>query len=275
MNAEKLFSQVADLEKTERMPVFFVGHGHPINAIADNSFTRHLAKQEKVIPKPKAILMISAHWLTRGTYVSVNPTPETIYDFGRFDDRLFKIKYPAKGSPQTAKEVINDAANSNIKILEDIEMGLDHGAWTILKHLYPLADIPVFQMSIDYSKPIEFHYQLGQKLQAFRDKGILIIGSGNVVHNLYDLDWYNMNAKPIGYSIEFDNYVKTNIDNRNFDNLIHYQKIGALAQKAHPTNDHYLPLLYTLGASTEKDTITHTYEEIHYGGISMRCVYFC
>jgi len=274
MKAENVMTQLESGENSERMPVLFIGHGHPINAISDNNFTRHLSALGATLPTPKAILMISAHWLTRGTFVSVSPSPETIYDFGRFDDRLFDIKYNADGNPSLAKETIRETDKSGYKLHEDNRMGLDHGAWTVLKHIFPLANVPVFQLSIDVSKPTEWHFDLGQKLKKLREKGVMIIGSGNIVHNLYDVDWNNMEAKILDYAIEFDAFVKKNLDSRNFAELVNYRKIGTLAQKAQPTNEHYLPLLYSIAATHENEPMNYSFEGFQYAGISMRCVRF-
>jgi len=176
---------------TEKMPVLFIGHGHPMNALFDNNFTRALQKIGKTIQRPNAIMVVSAHWETRGTFVSVNPKPKAIYDFGGFDDALFRIKYEPDGSPTLAKEVIKQLPF----VKEDHQMGLDHGAWTVLKFLYPKADVPVFQLSIDYTQSSQKHFEMAQALKKMREKGVLIIGSGNIVHNLGLLDWKNIDAK--------------------------------------------------------------------------------
>jgi len=251
------------------MPVLFVGHGHPLNALADNEYTRALALQGQLLEKPTAILVISAHWETVGTAVSVNPLPRTIHDFGPFDNRLFQIDYPAPGHPDLARELQGLVTNTHI--LEDETMGLDHGAWTVLKFLRPEADTPVFEMSLDYTKPAAFHYQLGRELKALRSRGVLIVCSGNIVHNLTRTIWNDINAAPFDWNLEFDAFVKQQIDNRNFDALVSYQSLGAASQLAIPTSDHYLPMLYTLGLSDHDDPITHFYEGYQYGGISMRC----
>jgi 4,5-DOPA dioxygenase extradiol len=169
-----------------KMPVLFIGHGHPMNAILDNNFTQSLIQLGKNIEKPNAILVISAHWETVGTYVSTNPYPSTIYDFGNFDKKLFDIKYEPNGHPELAKELIKSVESTQIK--EDKSMGLDHGAWTVLKFIFPKADVPVFEMSMDYSKSAEFHYSLGKELAKLRKKGVMIICSGNIVHNLTHIE---------------------------------------------------------------------------------------
>jgi 4,5-DOPA dioxygenase extradiol len=252
-----------------KMPVLFIGHGHPMNAILDNNFTQSLTKLGKSIEKPNAVLVISAHWETVGTYVSTNPFPRTIYDFGNFDKKLFDIKYEPKGHPELAKELIKTV--ETVKIKEDNSMGLDHGAWTVLKFIFPKADVPVFEMSMDYSKGAEFHYSLGKELAKLRKKGVMIICSGNIVHNLNILDWNNIDAKPFDWNVEFDNLVKKNIDNRTFNSLVNFQNLGKAAKLSIPTTDHYYPMLYSLGMVQKDEPIKHIYEGYQYGGISMRC----
>jgi len=254
---------------TSKMPVLFIGHGHPINAILNNEFTQRLAKLKNEMEKPNAILMISAHWETSGTYVSTNPWPKTIYDFGNFDNRLFQIKYEPQGNPSLAREVQGLVDKTNIK--EDRHMGLDHGAWTVLKHIYPKADVPVFQLSIDYNKGPSFHYSLAKQLSSLRRRGVLIMGSGNIVHNLYQTIWNDINATPHSWNLEFDNKVKNMLNQHRFDDLVEYQKLGAAARLSIPTNEHYLPMIYTLGLAESDDEIEHIYEGYQYAGLSMRC----
>ncbi|HND87621.1 MAG TPA: 4,5-DOPA dioxygenase extradiol [Saprospiraceae bacterium] len=254
---------------TERMPLIFVGHGHPMNALFDNAFTQALGKIGAGIQRPNAIMVVSAHWHTRGTYVSLNPKPKTIYDFGPFDERLFQIRYEPEGHPDLACDVISAAPDYQIK--EDPNMGLDHGAWTVLRHIYPKADIPTFQMSIDYSRPPAYHYQLASALRKMRDKGVLVLSSGNIVHNLGILDWENIDAKPFDWALEFDALVKKHLDDRDFAALVNYPQFGKLAQMAIPTNDHYLPMLYTLGLAHPGEQLRYLYEGMQYGSISMRC----
>jgi 4,5-DOPA dioxygenase extradiol len=254
---------------SKKMPALFIGHGHPMNALFDNDFTQTLTKISASMEKPNAIMMVSAHWQTKGTFVSVNPHPKAIYDFGGFDELLFNIKYEPNGHPVLAKQAIEAAATFDIK--SDESMGLDHGAWTVLKYLYPKADIPVFQLSIDYSKPAEYHFQLATALKKMREKGVLLIGSGNVVHNLGTLNWQNIDAKPFDWTLEFDELVKEKLDQHDFNALINYQTFGKLAQIAVPTNDHYLPMMYTLGLVGDNEPIKYLYEGYQYGSVSMRC----
>lgn len=256
-------------ERAKKMPVLFIGHGHPMNAILDNGFTQHLSQLGTKMEKPEAILVISAHWETIGTYVSVNPQPRVIYDFGHFDDRLFQVQYGPAGHPGLARELIREVKSVPIK--EDQVMGLDHGAWTVLKFLFPKADIPVFQMSIDYSQPAAYHYQLAAELKALRSKGVLIIGSGNIVHNLGLVDWHHIDAKPHDWALEFDALVKNKIDKNEIADLVRYTELGTAARLSVPTNDHYVPMLYSLGLKDKNEAVTYTYEGYQYAGIGMRC----
>ncbi|MBI5326481.1 MAG: 4,5-DOPA dioxygenase extradiol [Ignavibacteriae bacterium] len=250
-----------------KQPVLFIGHGSPMNAIEDNAFTRSLAEMGKaIIPKPAAVMVVSAHWLTSGTYVSVNPKPETIYDFGGFPDELYRIKYPAQGSPEFANEVIKLIP----EIHEDSNWGLDHGSWAVLKHIIPKADIPVFQLSIDYKKPMQYHFDLAQKLKPLRDKGVLIIGSGNIVHNLRL--WFSQTgSESLDWAVEFDEWLKNKIMERDFQSLINYEKQGKAAELSVPTVDHYVPLLYCLGLTEESDVIEFVYEGVE-SSLSMRSI---
>jgi len=255
--------------RTPKMPMLFIGHGSPMNALFDNSFTQTLRKVGKSIEKPNAIMVISAHWETRGTYVSLSEKPATIYDFGGFDPKLYEVKYDAKGDPELAKEVIKSAFHFHIQ--EDHKMGLDHGAWTVLKHLFPNADIPVFQMSMDYTQPASYHFELAKSLRKMREKGVMIIGSGNIVHNLRLLNWKDIDSQPFDWAFEFDEIVKNKIDRREFIDLVNYQNFGNIAQLSIPTNDHYMPMIYTLGLADKNEEIQYIYEGYQYGSLSMRC----
>lgn len=267
---KEFYKETGNLPLSATMPVLFTGHGSPMNIIRDNAFTQSLAKLGKETETPTAILVISAHWLTPGkTVVSVNPKPKTIYDFGGFPEALYKEKYEPEGSPIIAHELAQQV--HSVKVHEDHEMGLDHGAWSILKHMYPKADIPVFQLSIDYSQPPQYHYQLAQELKSLRNKGVLVIGSGNIVHNLRILDWEHEEGPAMDWAAGFDDFVKKKIDNRDFDALINYTQQGKEALLAVPTNDHYLPMLYILGLMDKDEAIRYTYEGFQHGSISMRC----
>lgn len=253
--------------QTEKMPVIFIGHGHPMNALYNNAFTQSLQKIRLSIPKPNAIMMISAHWETRGTFVSLNPQPKTIYDFGDFDECLNQIKYEPAGQPELAREVIKELP----LVKEDSTRGLDHGAWTVLKFMYPEADVPVFQFSLDYTQSATRHYELAQAIKRMREKGVLIIGSGNIVHNLGELDWNNIDAKTDDWALEFDSIVKQKLDARDDQALVDYAKLGSTALKSIPSEDHYLPMLYTLGLAEKSEVLTYLYEGFQYANIGMRC----
>ena len=260
------------LPRTEKMPVLFVGHGSPMNALEDNAFTRSLNKLgepfRKEGRKPAAILVVSAHWLTRGSHVNVAPKPETIHDFGGFPKELFEAQYPAPGSPDLARET----AKLSALIHETDDWGLDHGAWTILMHLFPDADVPVFQLSIDYYQPMQYHFDLAKQLGALREKGVLIIGSGNIVHNLR-MSMARLHAgdtRPYDWATEFDTWVNEKIAGRDFQSLVSYEKAGEAGKLSVPTVDHYVPMLYTLGLAGDKEDIKQAYEEVTFGGISMR-----
>jgi Uncharacterized conserved protein len=248
------------------MPVFFVGHGSPINAIQDNPFSQALTSMgNQLDSKPNAILVISAHWLSEGTWVNSTLHPETIYDFYGFPKSLYDINYSAPGSPHFAREV-----SSLTGAKEDQQRGLDHGAWAVLKHMFPLADIPVFQMSIDFNRPIQYHFDLAQKLRSLRQKGVLVLGSGNIVHNLR-LVYSREDNRPYDWALEFDAWVKERINQRDFSSLVNYEKFGSAAHLSVPTIDHYVPLIYALALVDKSDEIRFTYEEV-FTSISMRCL---
>jgi 4,5-DOPA dioxygenase extradiol len=269
MKLEAFEKMSYNFSNTKKTPLIFIGHGHPINALLDNDFTQHLGNIGTSIEKPNAIMIISAHWTTKGTFVSVNSQPKAIYDFGKIDDRLLTIKYEPKGRPELARQVIEIAPNNHIQ--EDQTMGLDHGAWTVLKHLYPKADVPVFELSIDDSQPSSYHFELASTLKKLREKGVLIIASGNIVHNLKVIDWNNINAKPLDWAIEFDEIVKSKLNSQDFKSLVNYELIGSIFQLAHPTNEHYLPMLYILGLADKTEEVKYLFEGFQFGSASMRC----
>ncbi len=269
MNLKDFVSRVEQASPNEKMPLLFVGHGNPMNAITDNIYRKEWEQIAKKITPPKAILCISAHWLTKGTFVTMSDKPVTIHDFGGFPEELFQQQYPAKGAVDYAKMTIEQVKSTPVH--EDFEWGLDHGAWCVLKAMYPAADIPVYQMSIDYTKPADYHFKLAKELAFLRTKGVLIVGSGNVVHNLGKL---SMNGKTFDWALEFDAFVKKNIDEDTPQNLVDYTKLGALATMAHPSNDHYLPLIYTLGLRDKTDEKLYFTENFDLGSISMRSVMF-
>ena len=265
----KAFESISSgFSNSRKTPLIFIGHGHPMNALLDNNFTQTLTKLGESLEKPNAIMIVSAHWQTKGTFVSTNQTPKAIYDFGGMDT-LRQIKYEPKGHPGFARQVVETAPIYNIK--EDQSMGLDHGAWTVLKHLYPKADIPVFELSIDSTQPVNYHFQLANALKKMRERGVLIIGSGNIVHNLKTLDWNNIDAKPMDWAVEFDELVKAKLSNLDFQALVDNQQFGKLSEMAHPTNEHYLPMLYTLGLADKNEEVKYLFEGFQYGSASMRC----
>lgn len=273
MNLNDLHNISSNFERTERMPVLFLGHGSPMNAIEENQFVQGFRNIATKIPKPNAILCISAHWLTHGTFVTAMEKPKTIHDFSGFPKPLFEVQYPAPGSPSLAKETIDLLAPSIAE--EDNGWGLDHGAWSVLRHMYPNADIPVVQMSIDYyAKSSEYHFELAKKLVQLRDRGILVVGSGNIVHNLRLIDWKNINTVGAGWDWAIEAREKTNkwIVDGDFKNLINYQNQGLALQNAIPTPDHYFPLIYALGLKTEKDNLSLFNDELIGGSLSMTSV---
>ncbi len=254
---------------TEKTPVFFFGHGSPMNAIAENQFVQGFRNSVASMAKPKVILCVSAHWYTRGTKVTAMAMPKTIHDFGGFPEDLFAVQYPAHGSPILAKETKNLLQPIQVELNDS--WGLDHGTWSVVKHLYPEADVPVIQLSIDYTQPPEYHFQLAQKLQALRHKGVLIIGSGNIVHNLRLVDFYNFDKDNYGYdwAIEAHDTINKYLLEGNYKPLFHYEKQGKAFQLAIPTPDHYLPLLYTLGLQQKGEVIELFNDKMVAGSLSM------
>ena len=272
MNLNDLESITQQFNNTEKIPVLFLGHGSPMNAIEENQFVQGFRNISREIPKPNAILCISAHWFTNGTFVTAMQNPKTIHDFYGFPKELFEVNYPAPGSPELAKET---AALLLPEIVEeDHSWGLDHGAWSVIKHLYPNAEIPVIQLSIDYTKPPQYHFDLAKKLQKLREKGILIIGSGNIVHNLRMIDWKNINTVGAGWDWAVEAREKTNnwLLDGNFQNLIDYQRQGVALQTAVPSPDHYLPLIYSLGLKEKSENLSLFNDELIGGSLSMTSV---
>lgn len=257
---------------TDLMPVLFLGHGSPMNAIEENEFVAGFREAAKTIPQPSAILCISAHWETRGTRVTAMPHPRTIHDFGGFPQALFDVQYPAPGSPDLAAEVQRTVTQTAIEL--DDQWGLDHGAWSVIKHLYPLANVPVVQMSLDYNRTPHQHYALGQELAALRRKGVLIIGSGNMVHNLRQADWRRLND--IGYAYDWASEAREKMNtfllDGNHDALIQYNTHGSALQLAIPTPEHYLPLLYVLGLKGKRETLSLFNDKALGGSLTMTSV---
>ena len=271
MKLEELNKLTGTFGKTEKMPVLFVGHGNPMNAITDNIYSKTWRAMGEKLTTPKAILCVSAHWLTNGTSVTMVDHPKTIHDFGGFPEELFAVQYPAPGAVDYAKMAIESVTSPVVH--EDFEWGLDHGAWSVLKNMYPKANIPVFQMSIDYAKSPLYHFNLAKELYALRSKGVMIIASGNVVHNLGLISW-DGRIKAYDWAVEFDTLVKKSIEDNNPTPLIEYQKLGKIATLAHPTNDHYLPLMYTLGLRDQTDQFQFFNDTMDMGSLSMRSVLF-
>ena len=253
-----------------RAPVLFIGHGSPLNAIEDNAFTRTLKNLKSIYPKPKAILCISAHWMTEGTWVTHMANPKTIHDFYGFPEELFSIQYPAPGCPELAEQIAEKIL-PNIAHLDDEMWGFDHGTWSVLKHIFPNADIPVIQLSLHLEQPLQYHFELGKKLSSLRDEGVLIIGSGNVVHNLSLLKWEH-GPKAYEWAEQFDEWIKENLTRRNYESIVHDFKDTESGRLSVPTLEHYLPLLYVLGACDKNDKLRFEFEGIQNGSISMRTI---
>lgn len=258
-----------ELTASDLMPAMFVGHGSPMNAIENNEFTKTWQKMGKQLPHPKAILCVSAHWETKGTFVTAMPKPKTIHDFGGFPKALFDAQYPAAGSPELAAQTV--AAVHSTKITPTQEWGLDHGAWSVLLPMFPKADIPVIQLSIDYSKPASYHYELAQELAKLRKKGVLIVGSGNIVHNLGMLQWSN----PTGgydWAVSFNEKIKKAVSSGNHDDVVNYQKYGREAQLSVPSNEHFMPLVYALGVQQKNEKISFFNDTPNFGSLTMTSV---
>ena len=255
---------------SDRMPVVFLGHGSPMNAIEDTEFSRSWTELGRALPRPQAILVVSAHWMTRGsTLIDVSAMPRTIHDFYGFPKAMFDFQYPAPGSPDLARELVSLLASHHAR--EDDTWGLDHGAWTVLKFIYPGADVPVFQLSIDMSRDLNEHFEIGKALSELRDRGVLILGSGNVVHNLGAM---RFGGKPQDFALEFDTLFADRLTDRDFKILTDRQGLGALFTAAHPSVDHYLPALTIAGASNDKDALTFLTDSIDLGSVSMRSFVF-
>ncbi len=277
-NLRRQVMELKDLNKIEKpsdspgkMPVLFLGHGSPMNAIEENEFVEGWRNIGMTLPKPSTVLCISAHWETRGTHVTAMENPKTIHDFGGFPDELYEVQYPAPGNPDLALEIKNLATKTQIGL--DEKWGLDHGCWSVVRHLYPNADIPVIQMSMDYYMSAQQHYDLAKELAILRNKGILIIGSGNMVHNLGMVAWNKLNDT-YGYdwAIEADEKMKKFILNCDHKQLINYKSQGRSFDLAIPTPDHFLPLLYALALQEKDDTITIFNDKPVGGSLTMTSV---
>lgn len=273
ITTNQFYSWGKDLNETDTlMPVLFIGHGSPMNAIEDNEFSQRWHKMGQEIPQPKAVVVISAHWLTRGTFVTAMNQPKTIHDFGGFPQALFDVQYPALGNPELATEIQKMIVNPAVEL--DHDWGLDHGTWSVVKHMYPNADIPVLQLSIDYHKPAQYHYDLAKQLLNLRKKGVLIIGSGNMVHNLRMVAWDKMNVDNFGYdwAIEMNNIFKNKILSKDHKALFEYEKLNSAAKLAIPTPDHYYPLIYSLALQTDNDKVEFFNDKLVAGSLTMTSV---
>lgn len=257
---------------SEKMPVLFLGHGSPMNAIEENEFVTGFRSLAQTLPKPNAVLCVSAHWFAKGTKVTAMQMPRTIHDFGGFPKELFAVQYPAKGSPELAKITEEILRPTHVEL--DEKWGLDHGAWSVIKHLYPDANIPVIQLSIDYTKPASYHFALAQQLQSLRHKGVLIVGSGNIVHNLGLVDFAHMHKDNYGFDWAIESREKINswLLDGNFDPIIHYAKQGAAINLAIPTPEHFLPLIYALGLKEKSETLSLFNDKLLAGSLSMTSV---
>lgn len=255
---------------TDRMPVIFIGHGNPMNALRDTPFTRKLGELGKRLPRPKAILCVSAHWMTEGTWVTHMGRPRTIHDFYGFPQELFDVQYPAPGDPGTAERISKESSDPSIH--PDNELwGLDHGTWSVLRHMYPAADVPVVQLSLNLIQGPEFHFALGEKLKYMRREGILIVGSGNIVHNLRRINFAD-DARPYDWAIEFDAWVKQRLQDGNCKAIVEDARDTEAGRLSIPTPEHWYPLLYTLGAADDGEQLRFEYEGIENASISMRCL---
>lgn len=253
----------------KRMPSLFIGHGSPMNAIEDNQYSRQWEALGAQLPRPRAILSVSAHWFTSGTRVTDSPAPKTVYDMYGFPEELYQIVYPAPGAPDFAlltKSLVRRTVDT------DNTWGLDHGTWSVLHRIYPNADIPVFQLSVDRNASAEDHFQIGRELHALREQGVLIFGSGNVVHNLSRISW-DMD-KGYSWAEEFDGYIRRNIESQNYENVIHFRNAGESSSLAFTFQDHFAPLLYVLGASDEDDRLSVFNDSCVLGSLSMTSYLF-
>jgi len=273
LSAFRKFTDSLEKQNT-LMPVLFIGHGSPMNGIQTNEFSLGWKQMASEIQTPKAVLVVSAHWFTNGTKITSMDFPKTIHDFGGFPQALYDVQYPAPGQPLLAKETAALIKSAHVEL--DHDWGLDHGTWTVVRHMYPDANIPVLQLSIDYTKGAKYHYEIAKELYSLREKGVLIIGSGNMVHNLRMVAWSKLNENGYGYdwALNMNDTFKSLIENGSHDSLINYSLLGKDAMLAIPTPEHYLPLIYTLGLQNKKDDIMF-FNDIAVGGsLTMTSVKF-
>lgn len=274
MNNLSAFNKFTDglKEQEHLMPVLFIGHGSPMNGIEDNEFSQRWAQMAKEIPTPAAVLVVSAHWFSKGTRITAMDFPETIHDFGGFPKALFDVQYPAPGNPVLAKETASLLHSAHVEL--DHDWGLDHGTWTIIRHMYPEAKIPVLQLSIDYTKGAQYHFDLAKELYDLRKKGVLVIGSGNMVHNLRMVSWEKINMPGYGFdwALQMNATFKQLISEGNYKPLVNYESLGAEARLAIPTPEHYLPLLYSLGLKGNNDNVSFFNDKAVAGSLTMTSV---
>ncbi|WP_372775110.1 4,5-DOPA dioxygenase extradiol [Mangrovibacterium sp.] len=271
MKLNALNTSIENWGNTPKMPVLFLGHGSPMNAVEENEFVQGFRKVSSEIEIPKAIVVISAHWETKGTQVTAMENPRTIHDFGGFPKELYEIQYPAPGLPQLAKDIKTMSTNSDVSL--DEKWGLDHGAWSVIRHMYPQANIPVIQLSLDYYKSPKQHFELGRQLYELRNKGVLIVGSGNLVHNLRMVNWQKLNEN-FGYdwAIDANEKMKQFILDGNYQALIDYSKQGKAFELSIPTPEHFLPLLYSMALQDKKDEIAIFNDKPVAGSLTMTSV---
>jgi 4,5-DOPA dioxygenase extradiol len=252
------------------LPTIFLGHGNPMNALLNNRYTEGWRRFGQETAKPRAVLAVSAHWFVPGTAVTITTVPKTIHDFGGFPRELYQVQYPAPGDPELARQVQKMLAPLPVRL--DESWGFDHGTWSVLRHVYPDADVPVVQLSIDETQPASFHFELGRKLAPLREEGILILGSGNLVHNLHAYAWGQQIAEPYDWAIRFENMARERLIAGDIQPLIEYEKLGRDAQLCIPTPDHYLPLLYVIAGRQQGEVISFPVEGVDGGSISMLAV---
>ena len=255
---------------TRMRPALFFGHGNPLNAIADNGYTAAWRRLGQTLRKPEAILAISAHWFLPGTGVTISTVPRTLHDFGGFPPELYQVQYPAPGDPGLARRI--QRLLSPLPVTAQEDRGLDHGTWSVLRHVYPAADVPVVQLSIDETQPAAFHLAIGEKLAPLREEGVLIMGSGNLVHNLHAYAWGEPLRHPYDWAWRFETAARQLMLAGELEPLMNYEKLGPDAMRSIPTPDHYLPLLYVLGARQQGDPIRFPVEGVDGGSISMLAV---
>ena len=254
----------------DRLPAIFFGHGNPMNAISENAYTRAWNAIGAALPRPHAILAVSAHWYLPGTHITAMTRPRTIHDFGGFPRELYEVQYPAPGDPALAQRVQELLAP--VAVQGDAHWGLDHGTWSVLVHVYPDADIPVVQLAIDETQPPEFHYELGRRLAPLRDEGVLIVGSGNIVHNLHAYAWGRHPVDPFDWAVRFETRARELLDARLHEPLIDYESLGNDALLSVPTPEHYLPLLYVVATQRDDERVSYPVEGGDGGSISMLSV---